>query len=42
MARYKELKFNGKSYTEASKINEILIDEDLGWFINCEVENIRT
>ena len=39
--RYKQLKYNGKEYTDASKINEILIDEDLGWFIDCEIEDVR-
>lgn len=41
MARYKQLKYEGKEYIEASQINEILIDENLGWLIDCEIENAR-
>ena len=41
MNRYKELKFDGKEYTEQYKIDEILIDNDFSWFLDCEVENVR-
>jgi hypothetical protein len=39
--KYKELKFEGKSYVNKYEINEILIENNLNWFIDCEVENIR-
>jgi hypothetical protein len=41
MKRYKELKFNGKIYTEQYKIEEILIKNNFNWFLDCEVENVR-
>jgi len=41
MKRYKELKFEGKIYTEQYKIDEILIDNKFNWFLDCEVENVR-
>ena len=39
--RYKELKFDGSVYTKRYEIDEILIDQNCGWFIDCEVENMR-
>lgn len=39
--RYKELKFEGEVYTETYKINEILIDQELGWLLDAEIENAR-
>lgn len=39
--RYKELIYNGKTYTEKYKINEVLIAKDLNWLIDAEVENMR-
>ncbi len=41
MKRYKELKFDGNIYTEQYKIDEILINKDFSWFLDCEVENVR-
>lgn len=40
-ARYKELKYNGRTYTEKYQIDEILLDNNFNWFFDCEVENIR-
>lgn len=39
--RYKELKFEGKTYTEKYQIDEILLDNKLNWFLDCEIENVR-
>lgn len=41
MRRYKELKYEGNVYTEQYKIDEILIDNEFSWFLDCEVENVR-
>jgi len=41
MKRYKELKFDGKVFTEQYKIDEILINNNFNWFLDCEVENVR-
>lgn len=41
MNRYKELIFNEKTYTETYIINETLLKEGFGWFLDCEVENCR-
>jgi hypothetical protein len=41
MNRYKELKYQDKTYTESSKIEEILIKCKFDWFLDCEVENVR-
>ena len=41
MKRYKELKYNKKTYTEQYKIDEILLKENFGWFLDCEVEDVR-
>ncbi len=41
MKRYKELIFNDKTYTEIYKINDILIKNGFGWFLDCEVENAK-
>lgn len=41
MKRYKELKFDGKIYTEQYKIDDILIDNGFNWFLDCEIENVR-
>jgi len=41
MKRYKELKYNRKTYTEQYKIDEILLKEGFQWFLDCEVEDVR-
>ena len=41
MKRYKELKYNKKTFTEQWKIDEILIKEGFQWFLDCEVEDVR-
>jgi len=41
MRRYKELKFEGKLYTEQYKIDDILIKKGFNWFLDCEIENVR-
>ena len=41
MKRYKELKFEDKTYTEPYKIDEILVKNKFEWFLDCEVENVR-
>ena len=41
IGRYKELKYAGNTYDQKYEINEILIDNDLNWFLDAEVENIR-
>jgi len=41
MKRYKELKYNRKTYTEQWKIDEILLKEGFQWFLDCEVEDVR-
>jgi len=41
LKRYKELKYDDKTYTETYKINEILIKNGFDWFLDCEVENCR-
>ena len=41
MRRYKELKHDGKIYTETYQIDKILIDNNFNWFLDCEVENVR-
>lgn len=41
MKRYKELKYQDKIFTETYKINEILIENDFQWFLDCEIENAR-
>jgi len=41
MNRYKEIRYEGKIYTEQYKIDEILIDKKFSWFLDCEVENVR-
>lgn len=39
--RYKELKYEGKTYTQKYEIDEILLDKGLNWFLDAELENIR-
>jgi hypothetical protein len=39
--RYKELKYEGKTYTQKYQIDEIIIDNGMNWFLDCEVENAR-
>jgi hypothetical protein len=39
--RYKELKYQGKTYTETYQINEILADNKFLWFLEAELSNIR-
>jgi len=38
--RYKELKYEGKTYTNEKKINQILKDNNFYWFIDSEVEDV--
>ena len=39
--RYSELKFNGQTYTEQWKIDEILIKNKFNWMVNAEIKNAR-
>ncbi len=39
--KYKELIYKGKSYTEKYQIEEILVKENLAWFINSETANAK-
>lgn len=39
--RYKELFYQGKTYTKKYQIDEILIENNLNWFLDCEIENVR-
>jgi uncharacterized protein YjbI with pentapeptide repeats len=39
--RYKELKYNGKIYNKNYEIDEILIQNNMNWLIDTELENIR-
>lgn len=39
--RYSELKFEGKTYTEQWKIDEILIKNKFNWIVNAEIKNAR-
>lgn len=39
--KYKELLYKGKTYTDAYLIEEILISEDMAWFINAETNNAK-
>lgn len=39
--RYKELKYEGKTFTKKYEIDEILIDNNMNWFLDCEIENAR-
>lgn len=39
--RYKELKFEGKTYTKKYQIDEILLKNGFNWFLDAEVENVR-
>jgi hypothetical protein len=41
MNKYKELFYEGKTYTEKHDIEEILVKEDMAWFINTETELVR-
>lgn len=41
MKRYKELKYNGDIFTEQYKIDEILLNKDFNWLLDCEIENVR-
>lgn len=41
MDKYKELKYKGKIYTERYQIEQILVKEKMGWFINSETFNAR-
>lgn len=41
MEKYKELKYNGKIYTEKYQIEEILVEENCVWFIDAETELAR-
>lgn len=39
--RYSELKYNGETYTEQWKIDEILIKNKFNWMVNAEIKNAR-
>jgi hypothetical protein len=39
--RYKELKYEGKNYTQKYQIDEILLSKGFNWFLDCEMENMR-
>jgi len=39
--RYSELKYDGKTYTEQWKIDEILIKNKFSWMVNAEIKNAR-
>lgn len=41
MNKYKELKYKGNVYYQRYQIEEILIKEKLGWFIDMEIYNAR-
>jgi hypothetical protein len=41
MKRYKELKYDKKTFTEQWKIDEILVKKGFQWFLDCEVEDVR-
>lgn len=40
-SRYSELKYNGQTYTEQWKIDEILIKNKFNWLVNAEIKNAR-
>lgn len=40
-SRYSELKYNGQTYTEQWKIDEILIKNKFNWIVNAEIKNAR-
>lgn len=39
--KYKELIYEGNTYTEQYEIEEILVKENMVWFIDAETENAR-
>ena len=39
--RYSELKYDGKTFTEQWRIDEILIEEKFHWMVDAEIENAR-
>lgn len=39
--RYLELVYNDQTYREENQINKILLENDLSWLIDCEIENAR-
>ena len=39
--RYSELKYEGETYTEQWKIDEILIKNKFNWMVNAEIKNAR-
>lgn len=41
MARFIELKYEGKEYKEQYDIINILLKNKFNWFLDCEVENLR-
>ena len=41
MVRFKELKYEGKTYEKEFKIKEILIESKLDWVLDAEMENAR-
>jgi len=40
-SRYKELLYQGKTYTKKYQIDEILIENGFNWFLDAEIENAR-
>jgi len=39
--RYKELVYEGKTYTKKHQIDEILLEKEMNWFLDAEIENAR-
>jgi hypothetical protein len=39
--RYIELRYNGKTYTQKYEIDEILLKNNMNWFLDAEIENVR-
>lgn len=39
--RYKELLYQGKTYTDKYKIDEILVKHKMNWVLDAELENVR-
>ena len=39
--RYTELKYNGETYTDQWKIDEILVKNKFNWMVNAEIKNAR-
>lgn len=39
--RYRELKYDGKTYNESYKIDEILLKNEFDWILDAEIEDAR-